>query len=301
MSTGLTCAASGGMQGMRYAQGGGLTAEGRRRRELVRLEVARRFEQRAPAAVIAAELRVRERSVPRWRQAWQATGPAGLASRGQAAQCRLDEQQLTALDVALEAGPLAAGWEDQRWTLARVRDLVARKFGVQYTIPGIWYLLRRRGRTCQLGARRVIERDDGAVEVWKKETWPRIKHRGGPRRLDRLRRRMRPVAEAAPVGDLGAPRDHPGYPGPRRRHRARLGGGLACYRPGHRSRLIYRLYCYRGRKGETKAFTWIEYRDLLIAAHRQLPGGVVVLVWDNLNVHFRRWLAGASRFGIRPP
>ena len=61
--------------------------------------------------------------------------------------------------------------------------------------------------------------------------------------------------------------------------------GLACYRPGHRSRLIYRLHCYRGRKGETKAFTWTEYRDLLIAAHRQLPGGDIVLVWDNLNVH----------------
>ena len=108
---------------MRYAQGGGLTAEGRRRREQVRLEAARRFEQRVPAAVIAAELRVSERSVRRWRQAWQAGGPAGLASRGQAAQCRLDERQLAALDLALEAGPLAAGWEDQRWTLARVVTL----------------------------------------------------------------------------------------------------------------------------------------------------------------------------------
>jgi transposase len=144
--------------------------------------------------VIAAELRVSERSVRRWRQAWQAAGPAGLASRGQAAQCRLDGQQLAALDVALEAGPLAAGWEDQRWTLARVRDLVAGKFRVQYTIAGIWYLLQRRGWTCQTGARRAIERDDGAVEVWKN-------------------------------------------------------------------------------------------RDLLIAADWQLPDGVVVLVWDNLNVH----------------
>src|SRR6266513_2057802 len=130
---------------MRYAQGGGLTAEGRKRREQVRLEAARRFEQGAPAAVIAAELRVSERSVRRWRQAW----------------------------------PLAAGWEDRRWTLARVRDLVAGKFRVQYTIPGIWYLLQRRGWTCQIGARRAIERDDGAVEVWKKQTWPRIK---APRR-----------------------------------------------------------------------------------------------------------------------
>jgi hypothetical protein len=31
--------------------------------------------------------------------------------------------------------------------------------------------------------------------------------------------------------------------------------GLACYRPGHRTRLIWRLHQYLGRKGETKAFT----------------------------------------------
>ena len=43
-------------------------------------------------------------------------------------------------------------------------------------------------------------------------------------------------------------------------------------------RLIYRMHSYRGRKGETKAFTWTEYRDLLIAARRQLPGGNIVLV-----------------------
>jgi hypothetical protein len=96
---------------------------------------------------------------------------------------------------------------------------------------------------------------------------------------------MRPVAEAATVEDLGAARDHPVI-------RVRGSGtghvsvaGLACYRPGHRSRLTCRLHRYRGRKGETKAFTWTEYRDLLIAAHRQLPGGNIVLIWDNLNVH----------------
>ena len=116
---------------MRYGQGGGLTAEGRKRREQVRLEAVKRFEQRAPSAVVAAELRVSERSVRRWRSAWLAEGTAGLASRGQAARCRLDEQQLAALDAVLDAGPLAAGYQDQRWTLARIRDLAARKFKVR--------------------------------------------------------------------------------------------------------------------------------------------------------------------------
>ncbi len=61
-----------------------------------------------------------------------------------------------------------------------VRDLVTRRFGVQYTVPGIWYLLRRRGWSCQMGARRAIERDDGAVEVWKTQTWPELKGRRRP-------------------------------------------------------------------------------------------------------------------------
>jgi transposase len=164
---------------MRYAQGGGLTAEGRRRRELVRLAAVEKFEQRVPTPDIAGELRVSERSVQRWRRAWDAGGASGLASLGQAARCRLSGDQLAELDRVLDTGPAAAGWADQRWTLARIRDLVAAKFKVQYTIPGIWYLLRRRGWSCQLGARRAVERDDGAVEVWKKETWPRVK---GPRR-----------------------------------------------------------------------------------------------------------------------
>jgi transposase len=164
---------------MRYAQGGGLTAEGRRRREEVRLAAVEKFEQRVPAAEIAAELRVSERSVQRWRRAWESGGAPGLASKGQGARCRLDDDQLAELDRVLDAGPAASGWQDQRWTLARIRDLVAARFRVQYTVPGIWYLLRRRGWSCQLGARRAVERDDGAIEVWKKETWPRVK---GPRR-----------------------------------------------------------------------------------------------------------------------
>jgi hypothetical protein len=63
--------------------------------------------------------------------------------------------------------------------------------------------------------------------------------------------------------------------------------GLACYRPGHRTRPTCRMHRYRGRKGERKSFTWTEYRDLLTAAHHQLPGGNIVLIWDNLNVHLR--------------
>ncbi len=60
--------------------------------------------------------------------------------------------------------------------------------------------------------------------------------------------------------------------------------GVACYRPGDRPHFYYQLLVYRRRKGEPKGFTWADYRDLIIAAHRQLAAPLV-WVWDNLNIH----------------
>jgi transposase len=42
-------------------------------------------------------------------------------------------------------------------------------------------------------------------------------------------------------------------------------------------------------RGGRRSFTWTDYRDLLIAAHRHVSASVV-LVWDNLNVHRDRRL-----------
>jgi len=45
--------------------------------------------------------------------------------------------------------------------------------------------------------------------------------------------------------------------------------GVACYRPGDRPHLFFKLLVYRRRKGEARGFTWVDYRDLIIA-HRDL-------------------------------
>ncbi|GLF92820.1 IS630 family transposase [Streptomyces yaizuensis] len=65
---------------------------------------------------------------------------------------------------------------------------------------------------------------------------------------------------------------------------------LVCYKPGERSRMIYRPRRHTDHKrGGRRSFAWTDYRDLLKAAHRQL-GGPVILIWDNLNVHKDRRL-----------
>jgi hypothetical protein len=58
---------------------------------------------------------------------------------------------------------------------------------------------------------------------------------------------------------------------------------LTCYKPGERPRLIYRPAPAQRPDGR-KGFAWSDYRDLLIAAHHQL-GGPIVVIWDNLNTH----------------
>ncbi|MFD1371052.1 transposase [Actinoplanes sichuanensis] len=60
--------------------------------------------------------------------------------------------------------------------------------------------------------------------------------------------------------------------------------GLCCYRPGERSRLIYRTLLYRGRKGDPKGFRTPDLIRLLDAAHQQLKAPIV-LVWDGLSAH----------------
>lgn len=70
--------------------------------------------------------------------------------------------------------------------------------------------------------------------------------------------------------------------------------GMICLRPGHRTRLIYRLHVYHRRKHETASFTEADYARLLDAAHQQL-GIPIVLVWDKCAV--RRFAASPVQSG----
>lgn len=65
----------------------------------------------------------------RWRRQWREEGLAGLASKGSPGRPRLSETQIARLERELERGPLADGWADQRWTLARMKTMIGLAVG----------------------------------------------------------------------------------------------------------------------------------------------------------------------------
>src|SRR5713101_4462392 len=111
---------------MRYPDGGGLTAAERARREQVRLAAAELIEAGASDREVAKRFRVTRMPANRWRRALAAGGRRALASRGPGgARCELTPARLRELEMVLDAGPAAWGWdEDQCWTLARIAGIV---------------------------------------------------------------------------------------------------------------------------------------------------------------------------------
>jgi transposase len=100
---------------VRYPDGGGLTAEGRARREQVRLQAARWFAEDAPVAQIARRLRVSQNAVYTWRRRWRAGGEQALLSKGASGSpCRLSDEQLARLAAALEQGPAVWSYTERR-------------------------------------------------------------------------------------------------------------------------------------------------------------------------------------------
>ena len=160
---------------MRYAQDGGLSDERRQFREGVRMRAAERFAQGEPSSVIAKELRVSVRSVQR-RRAWEKGGPQALRSTGSASPPGLSEPQFGQLEVELAKEPPRARLAG---SAVGIKTVIGRRFHKSYTLQGVCKLLIRHGFSCQVPARRAVERDEEEVTGWVKETSPQVE---GPRR-----------------------------------------------------------------------------------------------------------------------
>jgi len=116
-----------------------------------------------------------------WKARLDEGGIGALRAMSVGRPAQLDDGQLDGLRVALLQGALAHGFGTELWTLKRVRVLIGRLYGVTFSEVHVWRLLGAMGFSSQKPERRAIERDDAAVQAWKRRTWPALKKSVPPR------------------------------------------------------------------------------------------------------------------------
>jgi transposase len=151
------------------------TAFTRKQLEQLRHEAVALFAQDRSNAEIGRRLGVSRPTVSGWRQRWQADPDHGLSLRAPGPGSRLSAQQQQQLGEALLQGPQAHGYDTPLWTLARVAEVIKRRFEVHYNPHYVSELLHDLGWTCQKPVCRAKERDEAAIAGWVAQEWPQIK------------------------------------------------------------------------------------------------------------------------------
>lgn len=95
-----------------------------------------------PQAEVARWLGVSRQSVSRWaRLPRSCLGEVRASGR----KPRLGQSARARFAAALSAGPRAAGFSTERWSATEAQQLLARRFGLDYSLVHTWRLLRRLG------------------------------------------------------------------------------------------------------------------------------------------------------------
>lgn len=137
-----------------------------------RLEARRLLDEGVLQAEVARLLKTSRQSVSRWAQQPRKQ----LAQvRRQGRKAQLDEPARAKLRAAILAGPSAAGFAGELWTVPRVRQLIVQRFGARFSTVHVWRLLGQLGFTPQRPVGRARERDEAKIAEWKTRTWPRLK------------------------------------------------------------------------------------------------------------------------------
>lgn len=140
-----------------------------------RLKAAKLLEQGMAAAEVARRLGVKRQSVFEWQVLLQEKGLDGLRRRPRGRPRQLSDAQCGELSAMLVKGAIAQGFPNEIWTLERVAALIKQRFGIKYSTGHMWYLLRRLGFSAQRPERRALQRDEQAIERWKRKRWPALK------------------------------------------------------------------------------------------------------------------------------
>ena len=159
-------------------KGSAVELEARRRQAVALLQDGKSNTE--VARLVGADLS----SVKRWKRAVAAGGLTVLAAKPNRGRSpKLSPAQRQELAAIVRAGPLASGFRTDLWTCRRVAEVIRQRFGVVYHPDHVGRVLHALGFTQQKPQRRASERDEPAIERWRKRAWPRLKKRDASGKL----------------------------------------------------------------------------------------------------------------------
>jgi transposase len=145
-----------------------------------RVRAGRLLQQGKKPAEVAQRVGAPRQTVYRWLDVLNDEGIDALRDMSKGGRpAKLDAKQHERLREILLAGPQAAGFGSDLWTLKRVRQTIEKRFGVRYSEVHVWRLLGRLGFSSQKPEKRAAERDEAAIGRWKRRTWPALKKSPG--------------------------------------------------------------------------------------------------------------------------
>src|SRR5438128_5236721 len=140
---------------------------------------ARLLAQGDTVTKVAAAVGASWSSVKRWQDALARRGDAALGSRPHPGPTpKLTSADRKRLLAALHAGADWWGFPTPEWSCARVKMLIDRLFQVNYHVDYVGTLLHQLGWSAQKPEHRARERDEVAIERWRRVEWPRLKKEG---------------------------------------------------------------------------------------------------------------------------
>lgn len=144
--------------------------------ETLRRDAVLRVEQGESPEAVAQGLGINRRTIYRWLAAYHYGGDDALAAKPvPGAPPKLDAKQMARLvRLIKDKTPQQYKFEYALWTLAIIRELIDRVFGVRLSEVSVSRLMKRLGFTPQRPLYRAWQQDAKLVERWREQDYPLI-------------------------------------------------------------------------------------------------------------------------------
>jgi transposase len=153
-----------------------MAKRGRRATFEERVSVCEALESGISADTIIRLMGVSRSSVFSWWRVYRLQGPEALETKPTPGpRPRLDEAQMGRLrGIITGQNPQQLDFGPALWTREIVRELIARLFGVEFSLVHVGSILAKLGLSPQRPLYRAYERDPEKVAEWKEKTFPQI-------------------------------------------------------------------------------------------------------------------------------